>query len=210
MKRVTIAMFFVAAIFATDPASLKAAPDPASCESLTALKLPDTTITSSRSVPPGPFTPPSGAATAQPLMLPAFCRVVGTTKPAIQFEVWLPLENWNGKFQGVGNGGMAGVISYGAMAAALKRGYATASTDTGHVSKGVFDASWALGHPELVMDFGYRGLHLTTVNGKEITRAFYARQPDHSYYVGCSKGGQQGLMEAQRFPEDYDGLEAIS
>ena len=98
------------------------------------------------------------------------------------------------------------MISYAAMAAALKRGYATASTDTGHVNKQAFDSTWALGHPELVADFGYRGLHVATVNGKQITRSFYDKQPDHSYYVGCSKGGQQGLMEAQRFPEDYDGL----
>jgi feruloyl esterase len=206
MKRFVLAAFMAAVILATVAGRAVAAPDPASCESLTALKLADTTITSATSVAVGAFTPPGASASAQPLILPAFCRVVATTKPAIQFEVWLPLQNWNGKFQGVGNGGMAGVISYAAMAAALKRGYATASTDTGHVSKGAFDASWALNHPELVVDFGYRGLHLTTVNGKEITRAFYSKQPEHSYYVGCSKGGQQGLMEAQRFPEDYDGL----
>src|SRR4029077_17045934 len=128
------------------------------------------------------------------------------TAPAVNFEVWLPVQNWNGKFQGVGNGGTAGVISYSAMGTALNRGYATASTDTGHVNKQGFDSTWALGHPELVEDFGYRGLHVATVNGKQITRSFYDRQPNHSYYVGCSKGGQQGLMEAQRFPEDYDGL----
>ena len=121
----------------------------------------------------------------------------------------MPLQNWNGKFQGVGNGGTAGRISYRAMALALRRGYATVSTDTGHVNTppgNGFDSTWAMGHPELVADFGYRGLHLATVNGKAIVRTFYSKAPAHSYYVGCSQGGQQGLMEAQRFPDDYDGL----
>jgi feruloyl esterase len=173
------------------------------CASLTALRLPDTTIASAQEVPGPSFTPPGGNAINT---LPAFCRVAGITKPAINFEVWLPIAAWNGKFQGVGNGGMAGTISYGAMATALRRGYAVASTDTGHVAKGSFDASWALGRPDLIADFGHRALHLTTDNGKKITQEFYARPPEHSYYVGCSKGGQQGMMEAQRYPADYDGI----
>src|SRR5207302_1415547 len=98
------------------------------------------------------------------------------------------------------------VISYGAMRLALTRGYATASTDTGHVSSGSFDSTWALGRPDLVADFGHRGTHVTTVNGKAITRAYYGEPAKYSYYVGCSKGGQQGLKEAQRYPEDFDGL----
>jgi feruloyl esterase len=104
------------------------------------------------------------------------------------------------------NGGTAGVISYSAMRLALDRGYATASTDTGHVSSGSFDSSWALNRPDLIADFGHRGLHVMTVNGKDISRAFYGKGADYSYYVGCSKGGQQGLMEAQRYPDDYDGI----
>jgi len=128
------------------------------------------------------------------------CRVVGVTTPAVQFEVWMPSEGWNGKFQMVGNGGTAGVISYSAMRLALTRGYATASTDTGHVSSGSFDSTWALGRPDLIADFGHRGTHVTTVNGKAITRAYYGERAKYSYYVGCSKGGQQGLMEAQRYP----------
>ena len=104
---------------------------------------------------------------------------------------------------------MAGSISYGAMAGALMRGYATASTDTGHKSGGgSFDAEWAIGRPDLVEDYGHRGLHLTTVNGKAITSAFYGTPPIYAYYTGCSKGGQQGLMEAQRYPDDYDGIVA--
>src|SRR5256885_14069602 len=151
--------------------------------------------------PAGPNPTPLGT-----LPVP-ICRVVGVTKPAVQFEVWMPTgTSWNGKFQLVGNGGTAGVISYSAMRAALARGYATASTDTGHVSSGSFDSTWALGRPDLVADFGHRGTHVTAVNGKQISRGFYGERPKYSYYVGCSKGGQQGLMEAQRYPEDFDGL----
>jgi feruloyl esterase len=120
--------------------------------------------------------------------------------------VWLPITGWNGKFQGVGNGANAGSISYDAMATALRRGYAVASTDTGHATTNGRDARWAMGHPELLVDFAYRGLHITTEHAKAIVRAFYGKAPERSYYVGCSTGGRQGLMEAQRFPDDYDGL----
>ena len=175
------------------------------CAGLMALEFADTTITLAESVSSDPFTPPGSS---DALEVPMFCRVAGVTAPAINFEVWLP-DAWNGKFQGVGNGGMAGSISYGAMAGALMRGYATASTDTGHKSGGgSFDAEWAIGRPDLVEDYGHRGLHLTTVNGKAITSAFYGTPPIYAYYTGCSKGGQQGLMEAQRYPDDYDGIVA--
>jgi feruloyl esterase len=133
------------------------------------------------------------------------CRVVGRIQPAVEFEVWLPASGWNGKFQAVGGGGFAGVISYGAMATALGLGYATASTDTGHSTPG---GAWAMGHPDLVVDFGYRAIHEMTVKAKTIVETFYGRAPDRSYFVGCSTGGRQGLMEAQRFPADYDGIVA--
>ena len=179
----------------------------APCATLSGLDLPDTSIQSADVVPAGAFTPPG---TNAALTIPAFCRVVGVTRPAVTFEVWLPVDDWNGKFHVSGNGGMAGVISYGAMAGALRRGYAAASTDTGHVRPGTggFDASWALGRPDLIEDFGHRALHVTADNGKAITAAFYERPPRYSYFVGCSKGGQQGLMEAQRYPGDFDGIVA--
>ena len=178
---------------------------PATCESLVNLTLPDTTITLAESHSAGPFTPP-GSSTPQ--QLPAFCRVAGVVTPAVRFEVWLPSASaWNGKFQGVGNGGLAGTISYGAMGAALKRNYATGSTDTGHQVTNP-DGLWALGHPELIVDFAYRATHEMTVKGKAITAAFYGSGPNRSYFVGCSKGGQQALMEAQRFPDDYQGIVA--
>ena len=185
-----------------------AAADP--CTELVGMQLDAAKIHTATHVAAGPFVSPAapraGAAAAPPVALPEFCRVQATAEPAVQFEVWLPTDGWNGKFQGVGNGGTAGEISYAAMAAALLRGYATASTDTGHVNKGPFDSTWALGHPELVADFGHRALHVTTVHAKAIVHRYYARPAAHAYYVGCSKGGQQGLMEAQRYPEDYDGI----
>ena len=179
--------------------------EPMACLNIAALALPATTITLAEIVPTGPFTPPG---VSRPLELPTFCRIAATTAPAINFEVWLPTEGWNGKFHTSGNGGMAGVISYTAMASALERGYAAASTDTGHVrgDTGGFDASWALNRPDLIEDFGHRSMHLTAVHGKAITEAFYGNAPSYAYYVGCSKGGQQGMMEAQRYPDDFDGL----
>lgn len=122
-------------------------PPPASCEGLAGLALPDTSITKVEAVPAGAFTPPGSRALSG---LPGFCRVAATSRPAVRFEVWLPLSNWNGKFQGVGNGANAGAISYDAMAVALRRGYAVASTDTGHQTTNGRDAQWALGHPDLL------------------------------------------------------------
>jgi feruloyl esterase len=107
------------------------------------------------------------------------------------------------KVQAVGNGAWAGVISYGPLSAAVRRGYAAASTDTGH---GGGSASFALGHPEKLTDFAYRAVHETTVAAKAIITAFYGNNPRYSYWTGCSTGGRQGLKEAQRFPADFDGI----
>ena len=178
----------------------------ADCEGLLGTKLPDTTLTVSQPVPAGSFTPPYGNAIDK---LPAFCRVAGVIKPTsdsyIRFEVWLPASGWNGKFLGVGNGGFAGAIGYNSMGGNLKRGYATAATDTGHEAEAE-DASWAFRHPEKVTDFGYRALHLTTENAKSLIQAFYSHPPRHSYFDSCSDGGREALMEAQRFPADFDGI----
>lgn len=175
-----------------------------SCAQLSNISIDATQIQLTEIVNQDSFKAPGSDNTIQS---PAFCRLVGTISPAVNFEVWLPLSEWNGKYQSVGNGGMAGTISYAAMASALRRGYATASTDTGHVAGPIpFDASWASGRPDLIEDFGHRALHLTTVNAKQVTESFYRSPPNYSYYVGCSKGGQQGLMEAQRYPDDFDGI----
>jgi feruloyl esterase len=182
-----------------------AAPPHESCASLASIALADTRIKSVEEVDGPSFAPPGAAAING---LPRFCRVAAMTSPAVNFEVWLPLEDWNGKFQGVGNGANAGSIGYPAMATALRRGYATAGTDTGHATSNARDGSWAVGHPELVIDFGYRAVHVTAENAKRIVQAFYRRTPIHSYFMSCSTGGRQALMEAQRFPEDYDGIVA--
>ena len=178
------------------------------CVGLRSLSLPDTTITAAELKEAGPFTPPAQGPNAAPAIpLPSHCRVAATIKPTpdsnIEIEVWMPSSNWNGKFQAVGNGGWAGTISYAAMAAALADGYATASTDTGH--KGG-DSVFALGHPERVKDFAYRAVHEMTVKSKAIVWAFYDRGPRLSYCNGCSTGGKQGLIEAQRYPDDFDGI----
>jgi hypothetical protein len=181
----------------------------ATCDSLATLAIPHATISAAALVPAGEFTASDNSRQRD---LPAFCRVAGTLKPSddsdIRFEVWMPAEKWNGKFQGVGNGGFAGSISFGQMAAALRLGYATASTDTGHRAAGATDASWALGHPEKVVDFGYRAVHETAVAAKAAVAAFYGGAPKRSYFNSCSNGGRQALMEAQRFPDDYDGIVA--
>lgn len=185
-----------------------------SCESLSNLKLPDTTITLAQSIAAGAFTPPTGANAAgfpgaNYKALPSFCRVTATIKPTpdsdIKMEVWMPSSGWSGKFQGEGNGGFAGAIIYSALAGGLSRGYATAGTDTGH-SAGGTDASWALGHPERITDFGYRGIHEMTMKAKAIVHAFYGEEPKRSYFGSCSDGGREALMEAQRYPKDYDGI----
>ena len=189
-----------------------------SCDALKSLSLPRAAITAVESVAAGapvagrggrgaaPLSPDgSGGPTAVPL--PPYCRVAATLTPSadshIEMELWLPTVGWNGKFLAVGNGGWAGSISTAAMADGLRRGYATASNDTGH--KGG-SASFALGHPEKLVDFAYRAMHEMTVQSKTIIQAFYRRGPQLSYYQGCSTGGRQGLMEAQRFPEDFDGI----
>ncbi|MEG9437999.1 tannase/feruloyl esterase family alpha/beta hydrolase [Edaphobacter sp. HDX4] len=180
----------------------------AQCSRLTSFRLNGTTVESAEVVEAGTFNPPGSSSTFR--RLPPFCRATGVISPAIAFEIWMPLGEWTGRFEVVGNGGMAGTISYSAMANALRRGNAAGSTNTGHTTQpgNGFDASWSLNRPELVEDFGHRALHLTTVNGKQIVRQFYGKSADHSYYVGCSKGGGQGLMEAQRYPSDFDGIVA--
>jgi feruloyl esterase len=179
------------------------------CERLAAsLKLPNTTITAAQPIAAGRFTVPGGGAAARAAAkLPAFCRVLLTIRPSadsdIKSEVWLPMQGWNGKFLQVGNGAWGGSIQYGALAESLQRGYAAASTDTGHTGT---DASFAVGHPEKLIDFGYRSVHETAVHGKATVRALYGAAPRISYFNGCSAGGRQSFMEAQRFPDDFDGI----
>ena len=188
--------------------------DPSQCDAIAKLALPNTTITSARwadaEPPPSAPAAPAVAGAQRPAAptptLPPHCRVAIVLRPSsdshIEAEVWLPAQ-WNGKFQAVGNGGWAGSISYPALARAIQEGYAAASTDTGH--KGGSSA-FAIGHPEKLIDFGYRAVHEMTVQSKAIVTAFYKRPARLSYWNGCSTGGRQGLMAAQRYPEDFDAI----
>jgi feruloyl esterase len=190
------------------------------CENLKSVSLPNTTITSAETVAAGAFTPPpangrAGAAgrgrgpAANPYAeVPAFCRVTATLKPSadsdIKMELWMPTAGWNGKYQTAGNGGYAGNVGQQGLAAGVRRGYAIAATDTGHTG----GAENMYGHPEKIVDFAYRALHETTVQSKALVAAFYGSGPKYSYFSSCSTGGRQALMEASKFPDDFNGIVA--
>jgi feruloyl esterase len=179
----------------------------ATCASLAALALPNAAITLAEAVAAGAFASSAQQDAVAFRALPAFCRVAATLTPTadsdIHIEVWMPSSGWNGRLQAVGNGAFSGAIAYRAMAAAVARGYAAASTDTGH-SGG--SARFALGHPEKVIDFGWRAVHEMAVAAKTIIAGHYDAAPTRSYWNGCSAGGRQAMKEAQRFPADFDGI----
>jgi Tannase and feruloyl esterase len=210
-------IFAVAAVlfFAGTASAQSAAPAPQSCEKLSQLALSHAKIVSAQAIDAGAFTPPSintpwliGSPDLYK-SLGGFCRVVAEATPsadsAIKIEVWMPAEGWNGRFRGQGNGGFAGEIDYRGLALAVRQKYASAATDTGHSAVGT-DARWALGHPEKVIDFGYRAIHEMTQIAETLIKAFYGNPAQHAYFASCSNGGRQALMEAQRFPADYDGI----
>jgi feruloyl esterase len=178
---------------------------PAACAELTALTRPDMTVQKAQEVPDGELMLPGmGGA----LQVQAFCRVLAVAAPTndseIHFEVWIPSGGrWNGKLLGTGNGGFAGSISYRAMASALGHGYATVGSDTGHSGD---QMEFGDGHPEKIVDWAYRAVHVTTQAAQLIVRTAAGKAPAHSYFEGCSTGGQQALSEAQRYPDDYDGI----
>lgn len=198
-----------------------------SCEKLVTLNLPDASIHSSEVVSEGVFTPPDGSAAVG--SLPPFCRVAMTIAPQNNVEVWLPTSGWNGRLQGAGNGGWGGFINYGSgaprdaqlakdinpgLADGLRLGFAVASTDTGHVGKGQppsADGSFGMlpsrqPNTELQNEWSYRAVHEMTVKAKTIINAFYGSDPEYSYFIGCSGGGRQAMAQAQRYPDDYDGI----
>jgi feruloyl esterase len=180
----------------------------ARCEALRSLALPEAAVKQAGAVAAGGFAVPSGrGGGAAFAALPSFCRVAMTLTPSadsnISVEVWLPISAWNGKYQAVGNGGWAGTIGYGALAEAVKRGYAASATDTGHSGA---SGSFALGHPEKLIDYAYRSEHAMAVAAKAVVQTFYSSTPSHSYFNGCSTGGRQAIVEASRFPNDFDGI----
>ena len=145
---------------------------------------------------------------------PAHCRVAGTIETEINFEVLLP-DEWNGRFLMGGGGGFVGSVQnqartlYAHGGSPLQRGYATAGTDTGHTGSGI-EAGWALDHPRRQENFGHRAVHLTAEAAKSIIGHYYERPADYSYFVGCSRGGGQAMMESQRYPDDFDGIVAAA
>ncbi|HTD84012.1 MAG TPA: tannase/feruloyl esterase family alpha/beta hydrolase, partial [Gemmatimonadaceae bacterium] len=214
-KRLPLLAFItLALILSIGPATADAAP----CDSLAKLTLANTTITNAQLVPTGAFHLPSGRRPRASVemfsdfdRLPMFCRVQAIVAPSrdsrIRVEVWLPVTGWNGRYLGVGNGGYAGSLSYFRLGEAVNSGYASASTDTGHEGSSR-DSRWSIGHPEKQTDFDYRAVHEMTNVAKSVIQAFYGKPPNHSYFSACSNGGRQGIMEAERFPADYDGVMA--
>src|SRR5215510_15503067 len=185
---------------------------PIACGALAQVALTNATVLSAQNVDAGAFTPPSPTnAAAAPVFatMPAFCRVVARLTPTpdsdIRVEVWLPLAGWNRKLQASGNGGLGGALPYPAMAASVRAGYAAAGTDTGHVGG---NADFVAGHPERLVDFAYRAIHEMTVAAKAIVTAHYDARPTRAYFSSCSTGGRQALIEAQRYPDDFDGIVA--
>ncbi len=179
----------------------------APCSELIKLSISGVSITSASDVAAGHFTLPG---LKKALDTPAFCRVIAVARPTsdsvINIEVWIPDQHyWNKDFEGVGNGGYNGAIQYTELADAIKRGFAAASTDTGHSGA---DLTFAAGHPEKIVDWGYRAVHIMTESAKLIIRSYSGAFPKHSYFMGCSTGGHQALSEVQRFPADYDGVVA--
>jgi len=201
-------------------AALAASPAAAAdCGGLAGLSLPNGQVTAASVVAAGAFQPPAGGGgppgvgPGRYASLPEFCRVQVTLRPSsdsdIKSEVWMPTSGWNGKYVGIGNGIWAGTISFGELGAALARGYAVAATDTGHVGNGL-TAEFAIGHPEKLVDFGHRAVHETAVTAKRVIAAYYGSGPQKSYWNSCSTGGRQGLMEAYRYPDDYDAISAMA
>jgi Tannase and feruloyl esterase len=192
-----------------------ASPPAGACAAIGDLRLKDVEIASATSftegdaVPNAGFTPMFGNAPIVGKAPAAMCRVVGHIRPTptsdIGFEVWLPASSWDGRLHGIGIGGFAGVVDYFTLGTAVKAGQAAVATNTGH-NGAMQEHGWAKGQPEKVRDYSWRAIHLSTAAAKQIVSAFYGRRPDKSYFVGCSGGGRQGLMEAARFPDDYDGV----
>ena len=197
-------------------ATAAAAPAAGRCAALAqTLQLPQVTITLAEEVAAGALRLPGNGMGPQMDVskLPAFCRIAATAKPTadsdIRFEVWMPQSGWNGKYVGGGNGVWAGSIAYGDMIGPLSRGYATAASDVGHQGSPL-DGTFLVGHPEKLIDFGHRAVHETAKAAKATIAAYYGQGPRRSLYASCSTGGRIGLMEAYRYPEDYDGISAMA
>ena len=178
-----------------------------SCDELIHLTSAGVEITTAEMVRSGVFSPPKGKSLEG---LPPFCRVAAVLHPssdsAIRIELWMPETGWNGRLEGTGNGGFAGNLAYGSLASGVKHGYAVVNTDMGMATAPGEDATIFVDRPERWKDWGYRSTHEMTVQAKRLVAAFYQRPATHNYFVGCSTGGEQAWMEAQRYPDDYEGI----
>ena len=187
------------------PLAALAAPARPGCAALSSLELGHVDVVAANEIGRGEFVAPDESRHE----VPGFCRVQGEARPTrdsqIRFELWMPANGWNGRYYQLGNGGFGGTIPYASMAGELRRGNAVAATDTGHAGD-AFDASWALGHPEKIIDYGWRSLKETSDAARALVRAYYGADADRRYFVGCSNGGRQALLLAQRFPADWDGI----
>jgi len=202
-------------VFAADPSHAQPARNvEQACSDIARLTLPQTKIIRAEAIHVNgehavPGTEKGIGLNAPVKVHRSFCRVVGVVEPAINFETWMPLENWNGRFQGLGLGAFYGKLPYTPMAQSLDRGYAVGGTDTGHQSE-ADDGTWALvnGAPnqQIVEDWAHRGIHEMSVKSQAIVESVYGRPAEHRYFTGCSSGGFQAMTEAQRYPNDYDGI----
>ncbi len=184
----------------------------AGCGELTGLAIEKAVVTSAELVPAGSRIALTGDSSTAPVK-DEFCRIRVTSKPSadsdIRIELWVPSgAAWNGKFEQIGNGGFAGSIPFEAMSRVLVRGYAVAGTDDGHQAADMTDGLWAMNHPEKIKDYGWRAIRDTTLVSKRLVSELTARPPAKSYFVGCSDGGREALMMAQRFPAFFDGIVA--
>lgn len=178
------------------------------CSRLASVAYPGLEILSARRMPAGRFAAGDG----QGFDVPASCRLVGVARPTadsqVGIELWLP-DGWNGRYSQLGNGGFAGNIDEASLANEIRRGNAAGMSDTGHKAS-QFDASWALGHPEKIVDYGYRSIKVTADAAQLMIADYYGRPARRRYFIGCSNGGRQALMAAQRYPDDWDGVLAGS
>ncbi len=203
----------LAAAVATATLSVPAMASAEPCEALRDLILPQAVVTSAVTVEAGPFPIQDASGARYTPMLPTRCVVDGTTRPTrdseIRFQIWLPTTGWNGKYLQTGNGGWGGSVRPGALADGIQRGYAVAGTDNGHQGASFGSAqTWLIGHPEKLSDFAERAVHLTRVHAATIVQAFYGRAASRAYFAGCSEGGREAFVEAQRFADDFDGIMA--
>lgn len=194
------------ALFLAPPAMAAADCSPVAAGS----RLGDSVVILAQPIPAGDYIAADGVKLSG---LPSFCRLFAVASSGVDsriiIEIWLPERAaWNGKLLGIGNAGHAGKIDPTIMANGLRRGYVSATTDMGSAPAAVpgIEFNFGNGRPEAIRDFGYRATHAMTVLAKLALSRLYGRAPDKSYFVGCSTGGNQALSEAQRFPDDYDGI----